>query len=354
MRILFVGPLPPLRGGIAQHGARLVEAFRRRHEVTVESWRALYPRFLYGHEERDPAAAPFPGARTRLAWWSPASWRAAGRAGRAHDLVVLPWVTPFHWLASRTVVGAARPTPTVAIVHNALPHEPMPMQRRLTRLGLGRCAGALVHSARVRDELAKLVGLARTELVGHPPNLALEPAPLPPPTPLLLLFLGFVRDYKGLDVALDALALLRERGRDARLTVAGEFWDPLEDWRARIVERRLEDRVTLLPGYQSDDDLRRHLAQHHVLVAPYRSATQSGVVPLAQGAGRPTVASNVGGLAAQVGQGGVVVPSEDPAAFADGLERVAADLAGFARAARAEASSWDDVVDACLRAGGLA
>lgn len=353
MRVLFVGPVPPLRGGIAQHGARLVEALRERHDVDVLTWKALYPPLLYRHAQRDPDAAPFPGARARLAWQSPASWRAAGREGRAAALVVLPWVTPFHWLACRVVASAARPTPTVAIVHNALPHEPMPLQRALTRAGLARAAGVVVHSAVVRDELAALLPL-RPVLVPHPPNLALAPTPLPPRPPLRLLFLGFVRAYKGLDVALEALALLRDGGHDARLTVAGEFWEPLETWRARVAAARLEERVELRPGYQSDEALRRLLAEHHVLVAPYRSATQSGVVPLAQAAGRPTVATDVGGLAAQVGDGGLVVPPGDARALAAAIAATGEALERRAAAAAARASRWSDVADAVLAAGGLA
>lgn len=353
MRVLFVGPVPPLRGGIAQHGARLVEALRARHEVEVVTWSALYPRLLYRHEQEDPRAAPLPGAQALLGWWDPLSWRRAGRLGRRAELVVLPWVTPFHWLAWRTIAGCAAPTPVVAIVHNALPHEPLPLQRTLTRLGLARARGIVVHSRSVERELAELVA-SPTVLVAHPPNLALAPTPLPAAPPLALLFLGFVRPYKGLDVALDALALLRAQGRDVRLTVAGEFWEPLEGWRARVAALGLGEHVELCAGYQSDAEVRALLAAHHVLVAPYRSATQSGVVPLAHAAGRPAVASDVGGLAAQVGAGGLVVPPEDPRALAQALARVADDLERYARAARAAAASWSDVADALLLAGGLA
>jgi glycosyltransferase involved in cell wall biosynthesis len=230
----------------------------------------------------------------------------------------------------------------------------MPMQSTLFRLGLSRARGVVVHSAAVERDVATLLALP-TVLVPHPPNLELAPTPLPPAPPLRLLFLGFVRPYKGLDVALDALALLRDGGRDARLTVAGEFWDPpLESWRARIAAQGLAERVLLRPGYESDDAVRALLAEHHVLVAPYRSATQSGVVPLAHAAGRPAVASDVGGLAAQVGAGGAVVPPEDARALAAALAAVGDDLERHARAARAAAVSWSDVADAVLRAGGVA
>ena len=353
MRILFVGPVPPLRGGIAQHGARLIEAFRATHQVDVTTWKALYPKLLYKHDQYDPKAQALDGADPALSWWNPMSWRGTGRFGRDHDLVVLPWVTPFHAVACRTIAKNASPTPAVAIVHNALPHEPMPMQRSLTRSGLGAMRGFVVHSGSVQRALTELLPATDSELVPHPPNLELAPTPMPPAKPLRLLFLGFVRAYKGLDIALDAMGAMCSRGADVTLTVAGEFWDSLEDWRARVRDKGLVDRVDLRPGYQSDEVMAKLLADHHILVAPYRSATQSGVVPLAHAAGRPVVATDVGGLREQVGSAGAIAAPEDPDRFAEAIGTVAEDLEAFGVRAEQSASSWEDVAQACIRAAGL-
>ena len=328
------------------------------HEVEVLSWRAQYPSLLFKGEQVDVRAAEDAenGLRFPLRWWDPLSWRAAGRAASRADLLVFPWITAFQALSLRTLLATRGDTPAVALVHNALPHERQPFDRPLTRWILERVDGVLVHSEGVARELASFARVKRTVNVAFPPILDLEATPLPGTPPLRLLFLGFVRPYKGLAVALEALSVLRERGRDVRLTAAGDFWEPIETWVERVDALGLSDRVDLRAGYVSDEEMGALLARHHVLVAPYPSASQSGVVPLALAAGRPVVATRVGGLPEQVegGLNGVLVEPGDAAAFAAGVERVADDLASFAAGARGRSPSWPDVVQALFEAGGRA
>jgi len=352
VRIAFVGPVPPIRGGIPQHAARLIETLREEgHEVEVVSWGAQYPRFLYKGPQVDPSAERFPNASFPLRWWSPLSWWNAGRRARRAELLVFTWVTPFHAVPLRIVLAAAGRTPSVAIVHNPLPHEPMPFARALTRWVLGRADRCLVHAKSSAAELAELVPGASIDTVPMPSLLKIEPTELPPRPPLRLLFLGFVRPYKGLDIALEAQRVLVEKGEDISLTVAGEFWEPVEVWQERVSRAGLTDRVNLQPGYASDDRLRELLRTHHILVAPYRSATQSGVIPIAIAAGRPVVATNVGGLAEQVRDSidGAVIAPDDPQAFGAGIERVGRALEELAAGARQRADAWGAVATLLTR-----
>lgn len=354
MDVVFVGPVPPLRGGIAQHAARLIEALADLgHRVTVYSWTAQYPRLLYPGDERDRAAEPFPGAHFVLRWYDPRSWWRVGRQARGADLLVFPWVTPVQAPAYWTILRAAGRTPAVAIVHNPLPHERRFFDRLLTRLALSRVEGAVVHAQGAVEELGAVVPRVPSLVVPHPPNLRLEPTELPPAPPFRLLFVGFVRPYKGLDVALEALARLRREGLDVTLTVAGEFWGPVEPWRERIERLGIADRVTLRAEYVSDEELAGLLASHHVVVAPYRSATQSGIVPIAYAAGRPVVATRVGGLPEVVvdGETGALAPIANPGAFADAVKRTLEHLDELARGAAAVATSWRDVAEAVVDLG---
>lgn len=351
MHIVYVGSVPPIHGGIAQHGGCLVQALREAdHRVDVISWRAQYPRLLFKGQQVDVRRAPNPlDARFELCWWNPLSLWRAGRAAARADLLVFPWITPFQAPHLRCLLAGAGRTPSVAFVHNSLPHEPHPLDRSLTRWVLRRVGSAAVHAERLRDDLRELAGLEDVRVVGFPSQLALEPTPLPPSPPLRLVFLGFIRPYKGLATAVDALALLRARGRDVTLTVAGEFWDPpVEEWRARLARAQIEEHVTLVPGYASDEAIAEHLRTHHLLVAPYDSATQSGVVPLALAAGRGVVATNVGGLPERVheGRNGTLAPPRDPAAFADAIERAAQRVEELAEAAAADQVSWAEVANA--------
>ena len=352
MRITYVGPVPPIRGGIAAHGANLVRALREQGcQVDVISWRAQYPPFLFKGEQADTSRAGGDGVRFSLRWWDPLSWILAGRAAARSDLVVFPWVTPVHAIHTRVILAAAGGTPAVAIVHNPRPHEPLPFDRSLLRMVLARVRGAVVHSKAMITDLALLAPIPHVLSVGHPPNLELTPEPLPPRPPLRLLFLGYVRPYKGVEVALEALRLLAGRV-DARLTVAGEFWEPLEDFQARVRGLGLEDRVDLRPGYVPDEELAGLLASHHVLVAPYLSATQSGVAPLALAAGRPVVATAVGGLPEMIreGENGTLAPPSNARALADAIERAARNLEALGRGARASTASWAEVARTVLEA----
>lgn len=351
MRISFIGPVPPFRGGISQHSALLVGALRETgHDVDVVSWAAQYPRRLYPGDPYAPGAQPFPGARFILRWWDPTSWARVGRAARATDAVVFQWVTPFQGPAYRTILTAAGSTPAVAVVHNPIPHEERAIDERLTRLALKRASGALAPPGPSADDLRSLVPGLPVVAMSIPPLVALEPTPLPPGPPWRLLFFGFVRPYKGLELALDAVAELVRRGRPVELTVAGLFWGPVEPWRERIAAAGLGGTVSLRPGYVPDEEVQALFSSHHLVVVPYRSAPQSAIVPLAYAAGRPVVATRVGGLAGQVDEGvtGALAPTKDPRAFADAAERVLGDVEAMGRNASARAPKWEAVVEALL------
>jgi glycosyltransferase involved in cell wall biosynthesis len=348
-KVTYVGPLPPIPGGISQHGAQLIRALLADgHDVTAITWRAQYPRMLYPGGQVDPDAVPFPAARRVLAWFDPLSWWLAGRAARGADLLVLPWVTPIQAPAYRVVVAAARPTSAVAIVHNPVPHEQRPFDQALTRTLLRRLQGAVVHAEASVAALHRIAPGLPVAAVPHPPNLHVAATQLPPAPPYRLLFFGFVRPYKGLDVAFEALAKVVSRGLDVELVVAGEFWGPLEPWRRQLAGLGLTQRVRLRPGYVPDAEVGGLLAASHLVLAPYRNATQSGIVPIAASAGRAVVATAVGGLAEQVVDGatGVLAPPGDADALAAAIERALAALPALTSGARRTTATWRDV--ACL------
>ena len=151
----------------------------------------------------------------------------------------------------------------------------------------------VAHASTVAEDLDELLeGRVKVTTVPMPAHIPVHPTPLPEVSDeLRLLFFGFIRPYKGLDVALDALAELRDRGVRHRLTVVGEPWDASESWRDRVAERGLEDQVDLHLRYAADTEVSDLLAKHHAALLPYRSATQSGIAPIALAAGRPVVAT---------------------------------------------------------------
>ncbi len=351
MRIAYVGPVPPHRGGIAQHGGQLAKAFTEAgHDVEITTWRSLYPRWLFKGDQPSETGENFV-----LRWWSPWSWMRAGRRCRGVDLVVFPWVTPFHALALRMILAFSGGAPAVAFVHEPELHERLPFSATFLRFVMRRVSGAVVHATVAREQLLAKTPLERVEVIPHPPNLPVEPTPLPPQPPIRMLLLGFVRAYKGGDIAIDVVELAAAQGLDLRLSIAGQFWDPVEAIAADLAARDLTDRVTLRPGYVPDDEVGPLIGEHHLLVAPYRSAVVSGVAALAFAAARPVVVTPVGGLPEVVTEGvnGTVAESVGPEAFLVAVERAVAALDQLSAGAANTTTEWRDVADALLQASGI-
>jgi glycosyltransferase involved in cell wall biosynthesis len=346
--VTFLGPVLPHRGGIAQHSTHSVRALRELGvDVEVVTWRSMYPRFLYPgiavSVRESNVGWPL------LSWWNPLSWLRAALLARKSDLVVVAWVTPFHSVPYRVIQTVAN-RPWVAIVHNASPHEPFPMSRALTVWGLRRAARFVVHSLAVADELVEM-GLGQpVQVVAHPPNLDVAPMPLPPCPPYRFLCLGFVRPYKGVDLAIRALAKVRSEGWNANLTVAGEIWDEGAELRDLASQLGLTNHVLFETGYVPDGSIPALIAAHHVVVASYRSASQSGVVPLALAAGRPVVVTPVGGLPDMIeaGRSGVVAKSMSEADIAQAMVECVADMSRLSDGAAKVDLSWSYVARAIV------
>ncbi|MCW2942148.1 MAG: glycosyl transferase group 1 [Actinomycetia bacterium] len=328
MRIALVGPAFPYKGGGAHHTMELAHALAGAgHTVTLESWKAQYPSFLYPGQQTisAPEGTPFPDTRHSLSWRRPDGWLACGRRLRSCDLVILAVLSPVQVPAYLGILrGLGRRTRVVALVHNVLPHERKPYDVPLMKALLKRVDGVLVHSA---DQAALAATLTpRPVLVADmPPHLPDPGSRVPgsqPQEPLRrLLFFGMVRPYKGLDVLLRALAA---SGRDdVSLTVAGEFWGGLDETRALITSLGLSARVDLRPGYQPADEMPALFASADALVLPYRSATASQNVWVAFEYGLPVIATRVGDFATQVRDGvdGLLADPGDVPSLASAIDR---------------------------------
>lgn len=337
-RVGLVGPLHPHRGGIAHHTTQLLAELRVRGEVHAESFARLYPRRLApGGPLRDPGLRAPQAVWEELDSYSPATWARAARRLRGGRLYVFPWWTPVLAPVLGSLAWARRRAGArvVAVVHNLLPHEPAPGAALATRAVLAAAHGLVAATEGDAAALRTTFPRARVHAVAHPLPVAAAPlARLPRRAPLELLFFGFVRPYKGLDVLYAALRLVPDL--DLALSVVGEAWGP---------EPACADpRVERVARYVGEEEAAACFERADVVVLPYRSATGSGVVPQALRHGRPVLATRVGGLPEQVEEGrtGWLVPPEDPAALAAALRRVAAaDRAALAPALAARARLLD-------------
>ncbi len=362
-RWCIIGPTHPYRGGIARHTTQLAgAAVAHGIELDAVTFRRQYPGWMYrGASDRDPDQLKPDSFTPRydLDSVDPRSWLSAARTVAEHkpDVLVAAWWHPFfapmYGTVLRRVHKHSPGTVLVVLCHNVLPHETSAIDRVLARWALRPADGLVVHAGSQRDVARDLLGPVPVLLTPHPTyTVDMLPACEPDGSggPVNLLFFGLIRRYKGLDVLLRSLpALLRER--DVQLTIVGEFWDPIEPYVAIIDELGIGDHVNLRPGYVPESDLRKLIAESDIMVAPYRSATQSGAVEMAFGAGLPVVATDVGGLGDQIADGrdGLVVPPEDDAALAAALVRASepALLAELTRGARSRSAgrTWDSLVD---------
>jgi len=336
-------------------------------QVRAISFSRQYPRFLFpGRSDRDPAFEGHLEDQTEYLVDSvnPLTWRSAVDAALTWrpDVVVLPWwqiywAPSFSYFARRLRRAGV---PVVFLCHNVTEHETAAWKRCVTRRVLGLGSGHVVQTRVDGDHLRELLPGVDPVFHRHP---AYDQFPagsgrLRPEHELELLFFGFVRPYKGLDLLIEALALL-PTDLDVRLTVAGEFWHGSSDIAARVEEIGWTGRVELVDRYLTEVEVADYFARAHAVVLPYRSATGSGVVAIAHHYEKPVVVTRVGGLPDVVEDGvtGLVVDPESPSAIARAIERLGTGevtlMTEAVRRFKAESLTWDGLAGAVLKAGGI-
>jgi glycosyltransferase involved in cell wall biosynthesis len=373
-----VGPAYPLRGGIAQFNAILVQTLRRRgHEVNVISFRRQYPGLLFpGRTQREEGQIPPEldvGAEAVLDTVAPWTWWVAYRKIRAQDpdLVLykywMPFFAPCFGTLSRWIHKGTH-AKVLYICDNVVPHERRILDDALTRYLLESGDAFIVMSRTVRDDLLRFRPGARHRLVPHPVyehfgrpmdraqarrrllELGVRLADPDSGRPLLLFF-GIIRPYKGLDLLLRAMpGIVRET--QAALVVAGEFYSGREETYRLVEELELREHVHLVDAYVPNDQVGIYLSAADVVVLPYRSATQSGIVQVAYQLERPVIATDVGGLSEMIrdGETGLLVPPGDVEALEAAVIRFLREGMGPAMEERVREEkkrfSWDRMAEA--------
>jgi len=369
MKIVIVGPAYPLRGGIAHHTGLLSRSLSKRHTVGIITFRRQFPAFLFpGTTQKESQGELFRvDAEELLDSLNPLTWIAVAREIRRRnpDLVIFPYSLPFFSPCYGTIAALVRwrrSTRTLFLCHNILPHERHPGDTLLTRYAFSFADLFIVQSEEVRRDLARIRPNAHAGFVHHPvyemfgSAFAKEAArqQLGIRESRVILFFGYVRKYKGLGVLFDALhtALARRQLNDTLLLVVGEFYENETAYRTQAEALGLGSAVRFIARYVAQREVATFFSAADVVVLPYLSATQSGIIQVAYNFDRPVIASQVGGLSGVVVEGktGFLVPPNDPAALADALQRFYAENRGeeFIANVREEKKkySWEAMVDA--------
>lgn len=340
-RVAVVGPVFPYKGGIAHYTGLLAKELARTHEVKVFSFSLQYPRFLYpGKIQKDYENDFFriEGTRYLINTINPFSWLMTGSAivRFAPQLVIIPWWNPFFGPAFSVIARLVKlfsRAKVLFIIHNVLPHERLPCDRLITSCTLKKGDFHIVQSSETEEQLLHVLRQPLFRKISHPTYNAFKQEEISredarnrlslPAQAKVLLFFGFVREYKGLMYLIEALPAIRKRLPDAKLLVVGDFFDDKQKYLRRIEELGVAPMVVIYDGYLPDREVGAYFSAADLVVLPYESASQSGIVQIAFGFGRPVVVTSVGGLPEVVGDNrtGFVVPPKDPAALAEAVVR---------------------------------
>ncbi len=343
MRIVILGTAHPYRGGLAAFNERLAEVLvEAGHEVEVVTFTLQYPGFLFpGESQTDDRPAPELYRVTRhLNSINPLSYLSTGRYIKSlgPDLVLCKFWLPFMGPALGSALRIARGggAHVISIVDNIIPHEKRFGDRPFARYYTGAVDDFIVMSRSVE---ADMVSFAKADqrVVYHPHPIydnfgepvareaALDHLGLPKDQRYLLFF-GFIRDYKGLDLLFEAVALLRNQAPDlmhtTKLIVAGEFYGNREVYTDQIDRLAIADSLILRTDFIANEEVRYYFSAADLVVQPYKTATQSGISQMAYHFGVPMVVTRVGGLPEIVpdGEAGYVVEVE-PRAIAHAVVR---------------------------------
>lgn len=329
LHIVIVGTAYPFRGGLATFNQRLAQQFQAEgHRVEIITFTTQYPSFLFPGKTQYSTEQPPVDLTIRRAVNScnPFTWYKVGRqlCKAKPDLVICCYWMAFFAPAYATIerlVSRNGHTRCIALVHNMIPHEPSVLDKLFAPVFVRNTDGFVALSQSVLSDIDRLGGQQKPKTFSPHPiydhygermdkNAACKALGLEPHD--YMLFFGLVRAYKGLDLLIEAFALVKDDLPDLRLLVAGEFYEDEEQYRKQIHDTGLDERIIIRNEFVPDADLCKYFGAASLIVQPYKSATQSGVTQVAFHFEKPMLVTNVGGLGEIVhhGQMGYAVPPD--------------------------------------------
>lgn len=315
-KVIIIGPAHPLRGGLATFNQRLAREFLQEgNDCSIYSFSLQYPSFLFPGKTQytDEPAPENLLIHTAINSINPFNWYRTGKRLRKEkaDIIVVRFWLPFMGPALGTMLRKLKKngqTRVICIADNVIPHEKRPGDKPFTRYFLRSCDAFVTMSEKVMQDLRMFEPVKPAKLVNHPlydnfgeiipKKQAREKLGIGTEQPLLLFF-GFIRKYKGLDLLLKAISLLnKDRGlsKPIKLLIAGEFYEDEQPYQALIDQLGIRNNLILKTDFIPDSEVKYYLCAADALVQPYRNATQSGVTPLAYHFEIPMIVTNVGGL----------------------------------------------------------
>ena len=335
MKITLIGPTYPYKGGIAHYTTLMYRALKARHEVTMVSYKLQYPKFLFKKEQKDYSNKSFCIEETQylIHTANPFNWlSSAFKLKKMNaDVIIIEWWHPYFAPCYYVMCKLLKKTKILFLCHNVFPHERFPFDRILCKMVMKQGNYFVVQSHLDEKDLLSIKEDAKYVVTPHPTynafkmqNLSMEKAREQlgiTASDRVILFFGFVREYKGLKYLLKAMPSIKKRFSHLQLWVVGDFGGGREEYMEIIEGEGIGENVRLVEGYIPDRDVEQYFAAADLVVLPYISATQSGIAQIAYGFEKPVIVTDVGGLPDVVedGKTGYVVESQNEAAIADAV-----------------------------------
>lgn len=318
-KVVLIGPVYPYKGGIAHYTSLLCKELSTEMETIMISFNLQYPAFLYKKEQKDYENDVFKiqEAQYLINTINPFNWiRVAKNIIKMQpNAVIIQWWHPYFTPCFGIISKILRNNNVIFICHNILPHERFFLDKVLTKLVLKNGKHCIVHSKSDKDNLQEILPEANIIQTVHPTYNAFKINNISKNEARhilnlnehdnILLFFGFIREYKGLSYLINALPNIVKDLNNTKLLIVGDFKDSesKQSYMEMIMRLGMEEYIEVYDGYIPDNEVEKFFAACDLVVLPYTSATQSGIVQIAYGFEKPVVVTNVGGLPDVVEQG---------------------------------------------------
>lgn len=336
-KIFIIGPAYPLRGGLATFDELFCKSLcDEGHDAQIISYSLQYPNFLFpGSTQFDTSGIAPKGLKihTLINSVNPFNWIKTARFIKKEkpDFLVVRFWIPFMGPALGTICRLInkKQTKVIAITDNVIPHEKRLGDTPFTKYFIKSCQGFVTMSKAVMADLNTFTKSPHKKFLLHPlytsfgekldKQVARQKLHISL-TDKTVLFFGLIRQYKGLDLLLEAMADARIKAMHIKLLVAGEFYEDKKAYLDIIEKHNLQDNIILYDAFIANEDVKIYFSAADLLALPYKHATQSGVTQVAFHFEKPTIVTNVGGLSEIIPDKicGYVVDS-NPKAIADAM-----------------------------------
>lgn len=336
-KILILGTAYPFRGGLAAYNERLAEELQLTDDVEIFTFTVQYPGFLFPGKSQYSTDPPPQHLRIKrlINSMNPLNWLIVGRKIRKMkpDIIISKYWLPVMGPSLGTLLrlGKRGNTKVIAVLDNVVPHEKRPGDVAFTKYFLKPVDAFIAMSQSVLDDLRVFEPTKKASLIPHPiydnygtpiskaearQRLQLQPGKR------YILFFGFIRQYKGLDLLLKAMADERMKKLDIHAIVAGEYYEDAAPYQQLLQELQLGDRVLMHTDFIPTEAVKNYFCAADLVVQPYKSATQSGISQIAYHFEKPMVVTRVGGLVEMVPDGVVGFQCDpEPASIAAAIEK---------------------------------